>query len=119
MLCISNSMIHKCSLQESCQSSFMSPLWSVRSTQSKCPHHTTAADHLDLVLSPEYKKELEHRSLQVGDEMKTEAVSSLKEEEKTTGDGWLGMSCPWLSRMILPYTSTLPCFPPDALQGGY
>lgn len=85
---ISNGKILKCSLQKSFQSSSRSPLWSVRRRlQSKCssgvssPH--AAADHLDLVLSPEYD---EPRSLQVGAEMKIEAL-----QEKTTGDGWLGM----------------------------
>lgn len=76
MPCISNGKILKCSLQKSFQSSSRSPLWSVRRRlQSKCssgvssPH--TAADHLDLVLSPEYD---EPRSLQVGAEMKIEAL---------------------------------------------
>lgn len=35
---ISNSKIHKCSLQEGCHSSSRSPLWTVRSTQNKCPN---------------------------------------------------------------------------------
>lgn len=110
MPCISNGKILKCSLQKSFQSSSRSPLWSVRRRlQSKCssgvssPH--TAADHLDLVLSPEYD---EPRSLQVGAEMKIKAL-----QEKTTGDGWLGMRCPcsWFCRIILHYISALCLLP--------
>lgn len=80
------------------------------SVPTGCPHHAPAADHPDLMLSPQYK-ELEHRSLQAWAEMKTEAVSSL--QEKTTGDGWLSTRCPcsWFSRMILPYISALPLLP--------
>lgn len=72
----------------------------------------TTADHLDLVLSPEYNEELEPGSLQVRAEMKIEAVSSLQ-GKKITGDGWLGMCCPcsWFSRIIRPYISTLSLLP--------